>query len=96
MFEKHAGLTDAAPEVIVQNLEGGGSVATTREAFESIGGMDESFIGWGGEDNEFWQRAQTCRVWPYGYLPIVHLWRPSQPPTQRSKNRHCVTVSSFR
>jgi hypothetical protein len=53
-------------------------VATTREAFEGIGGMDESFIGWGGEDNEFWERAQTCRVWAYGCLPMVHLWHNRQ------------------
>ena len=86
IFEKTADLTDIAPETVVQNLEGGGSVAITREAFERIGGMDESFIGWGGEDNEFWERAQTCRVWPYGYLPLVHLWHPSQPKKQEVDN----------
>ena len=67
------------PEVIVQNLEAGGSVAMTRDAFVAIGGYDESFVGWGGEDNEFWDRAQTRRVWPYAYLPIVHLWHAPQP-----------------
>lgn len=67
-----------APEAIVQNLEGGGSVAITREAYFAIGGFDESFLGWGGEDNEFWERAGTRRVWPYAYLPIVHLWHASQ------------------
>lgn len=72
-------LLDAHPERIMQNAEGGGSIAITREAFDRIGGMDESFIGWGGEDNEIWERAQTCRVWPYGYLPLVHLWHPNQP-----------------
>lgn len=72
------GLTDRAPLSIVQNLEGGGSVAITRAAYEQIGGFDESFVGWGGEDNEFWERAQTLRVWPYAYLPIVHLWHAQQ------------------
>lgn len=78
VFDGRASLTEEAPEAIVQNLEAGGSVAITREAYERIGGMDESFIGWGGEDNEFWERAQTCKVWPYGCLPIVHLWHHSQ------------------
>jgi len=72
-------LTHAAPAVIVQNLEAGGNVAISRAAFEQIGGMDESFVGWGGEDNEFWERAQTLSVWPFSCLPMVHLWHPAQP-----------------
>lgn len=74
-----ADLTDEAPLAITQNLEGGGTVGITREGYERIGGMDESFIGWGCEDNEFWDRALTLKVWPYGYLPIVHLWHLAQP-----------------
>lgn len=71
-------ISDAPPQSVVQNLEAGGSVAIGREDYFDIGGFDESFIGWGGEDNEFWERAQTLEVWPYGYLPIVHLWHPMQ------------------
>lgn len=78
VFDGKAELLDAAPEVIVQNLEGGGSVAITRACYHQIGGMDESFIGWGGEDNEFWERAQSLRVWPWANLPLVHLWHPAQ------------------
>ena len=74
------------PDAVVQNLEAGGSVAMARDAFFSIGGYDESFVGWGGEDNEFWERAQTSRVWPYAYLPIVHLWHPAQPWKQDPAN----------
>jgi hypothetical protein len=84
VFSAQADLMDAAPEVIVQNLEGGGSVAITRSGFDRIGGMDESFIGWGGEDNEFWERAQTLRVWPWANLPIVHLWHAAQPGKQNA------------
>ncbi|HMG35923.1 MAG TPA: galactosyltransferase-related protein [Blastocatellia bacterium] len=72
-------LLDNYPLAIVQNLEAGGSVAVTRAGFERICGMDESFIGWGGEDNEFWERGQTLCVWPYGNLPILHLWHAPQP-----------------
>jgi len=79
VFEGSAGLLEVAPEVIVQNLEGGGSVAITRAGYEQIGGLDESFVGWGGEDNEFWERAQTLRVWPWANLPLVHLWHTAQP-----------------
>lgn len=79
VFAGGADWLDAAPDAIVQNLEGGGSVAITRAAYAAIGGLDESFIGWGGEDNEFWERAQTRRVWPWAGLPLVHLWHAAQP-----------------
>jgi hypothetical protein len=75
-----------APESVVQNLEAGGSIAITRDAFERIGGMDESFIGWGGEDNEFWERAKTQRTWPWGTLSLVHLWHASQPGKHEAGN----------
>ena len=68
-----------SPVAIMQNAEAGGSLAVARGAFLAIGGYDESFVGWGGEDNEFWERAQSRRVWPYGYLPLVHLWHAAQP-----------------
>ncbi len=69
----------ARSEAIVQNLEAGGSVAVDRDSFFELGGFDESFLGWGGEDNEFWQRATTRKTWPFAYLPIVHLRHAAQP-----------------
>jgi hypothetical protein len=67
------------PTTVVQNVHGG-SIAATRAAYFEIGGYDESFVGWGGEDNEFWDRAETTgRVYPFGYLPFVHLWHAPQP-----------------
>jgi hypothetical protein len=72
-------LEQRAPEVVMQNAEAGGSIAINREAYFAIGGFDESFLGWGGEDNEFWERAATRHVWPYGYMPMVHLWHTTQP-----------------
>lgn len=76
-------LTDAPvqgrPERVVQNLEGGGSVAVDRAAFFALGGFDEAFVGWGGEDNEFWERCAVRSVWPWGFLPLVHLYHEEQP-----------------
>lgn len=79
MFKNELSLDACAPESIMQNSEGGGSIAITRKAYDEIGGFDESFIGWGGEDNEFWERVQMLKVWPYANLPIVHLWHAAQP-----------------
>jgi hypothetical protein len=77
---------DVAPDIVLQNLEAGGSLAVNRDAYFSIGGFDEEFIGWGGEDIEFWERAQTLNVYNYGYLPIIHLWHPPQPGKTPIKN----------
>ncbi len=66
-------------ESVVQNAEAGGSLAIKREVFEAIGGYDESFVGWGGEDIECWDRCATRRVWRYACLPMLHLWHPPQP-----------------
>jgi N-terminal domain of galactosyltransferase len=72
-------LTNLSPDAVMQNALGGGSIAITAKAFFEIGGMDDAFVGWGGEDNEFWDRALTRKVWHFGYVSLLHLWHPSQP-----------------
>ncbi len=69
---------DAPPRSIVQNTRGLSTVAQ-REAYFDIGGYDEAFVGWGGEDNDFWDRASTRRVQRHGSVPMIHLWHPPQP-----------------
>jgi len=73
MLSGDMSLGDGTPERVLQNAKGG-SLAITRQAYWELGGFDEAFVGWGGEDDEFWERAQTRRVWPYGYMPLIHLW----------------------
>lgn len=48
-----------------------------REAFEATGGMDERFIGWGGEDISFVRAVDTLfgRHRSLNY-PVMHLWHP--------------------
>lgn len=67
-----------AASTVVQNLQGA-SIVASRRAYLDLGGFDESFVGWGGEDNEFWERAEAAgRVWGWGYLPFVHLFHAAQ------------------
>jgi hypothetical protein len=66
-----------ACEKVFENMEGGGSLVIAKNAYQAVGGMDEEFVGWGGEDNEFWNRCLTRKVWEYGYLPFIHLWHVS-------------------
>lgn len=65
-------------EFVRQNCEGH-TIAVNREAYLKIGGHDEAFLGWGGEDNEFYDRCRLLRLHPWGYLPFVHLWHAPQP-----------------
>jgi GT2 family glycosyltransferase len=87
----NASLGELFLERVIQNAEAGGSVAVDRDTYFALGGMDEAFVGWGGEDNEFWERALTRRVWPFGYLPMVHLWHPSQPGKRAVDGRGVAT-----
>jgi N-terminal domain of galactosyltransferase len=73
-----SGTLRPAQSTIVQNLRGA-SIAASRRCYFAIGGFDESFVGWGGEDNEFWERAEVGgRVNTHGYLPFVHLFHAPQ------------------
>jgi len=66
------------PAWIMQNATGGGSITVRRSSYFAIGGFDEEFVGWGGEDDEFWERAKTLKIWPFAYLPLIHLWHKEQ------------------
>src|SRR5215212_1318543 len=78
-YLRNANVTlDEPPERVVQNTQGV-SVIAKRDAYFAIGGYDEAFVGWGGEDNDFWDRAETLRVHRYGSVPLMHLWHAPQP-----------------
>lgn len=71
-----------------------GLVMLNRDAYERVGGFDEGFVGWGGEDNAF-QIALDLTVGPLqraeGYA--LHFWHPrgaadfSQPFWPQNKER---------
>jgi hypothetical protein len=62
---------------VIQN-SAGRTIAVDRETYFRLGGYDETFVGWGWEDNEFFQRCQTARFYPHMYLPTVHLFHDAQ------------------
>ena len=56
---------------------GAGIQIMPREAFEEVGGWDERFRGWGGEDHAAMQAMDTL-YWRHKTLPgqHLHIWHP--------------------
>ncbi|WP_206678783.1 galactosyltransferase-related protein [Alienimonas chondri] len=73
----HLETTGAEIEKVVQNNPT--PLAIRRSAYFSIGGHDEAFEGWGGEDAEFLSRLRILGVDEYGTEPLIHLWHPPAP-----------------
>jgi hypothetical protein len=69
-------------------------IALTRDAYLKIGGHDESFYAWGGEDNDFLDRARTLKIVEGTFLPLFHLWHPEAP--NRSGDRNAGLLAARR
>jgi hypothetical protein len=65
------------PEEVRHNWVGG-TLAIRKDAYFAIGGFDERFVDWGGEDNEFFDRCRVLRQCRHGFVPFAHLWHPPQ------------------
>jgi hypothetical protein len=68
---------DFVPEAVVHNNHGG-TLAVRRSVYLELGGHDEGFLGWGGEDNEMFDRLRTRRLHDHAFLPFVHLYHGPQ------------------
>ena len=60
-----------------------------REAFEIVGGWDERFRGWGGEDAAALRAMDTLYA-PHKTLPgqVLHVWHPQLGPNGKSAQVH--------
>ncbi len=84
------------PERVFQNWKGG-TIAIRRDAFFEIGGFDEGFVDWGGEDDEFFDRChQKLKHNRFGYLPFVHLWHTPQPGRKDANNLNITRIMPWR
>ena len=56
----------------------GGWFAIRRDAFAALGGFDERFVGWGGEDDAMTIKVERMRLatWELDPGPAWHLWHP--------------------
>jgi hypothetical protein len=87
-----AGIT---PTDTRQNWKGG-TIAVRRDAFARIGGFDEGFVGWGGEDDEFFDRCSVVGHARGGYIPFVHLWHAPQAGRKSADNANIAEVLPHR
>ena len=83
------------PERVFQNWKGG-TIAVRREVFFRLGGFDEGFVDWGGEDDEFYDRCSAVRHCRFGYLPFVHLWHKPQVGRKQNDNPNIAKVMPWR
>lgn len=50
-------------------------LAITRNLWERVGGFDQGFVGWGGEDNDLWNACAAATGEPLRISgPAYHLW----------------------
>jgi len=68
---------EGTPSSDIGHWYGAMAQVMSREAFEEVGGWDERFRGWGGEDHAA-MVAMDALYGPHKVLPgqVVHLWHP--------------------
>lgn len=82
-------------EAVKQNWKGG-TIAIRRDAYLAIGGFDEGFVDWGGEDDEFYDRCALIGHCRSGYLPFLHLWHTPQVSRKQVSNQNITRVLPWR
>lgn len=75
---------------------GGGITVVTRDAYETVRGIDDRYIGWGGEDLSFGWALETL-VGPSTRLDAVlwHLWHPHPAPKLRGSAESEALVAQY-
>lgn len=77
--------------------QGGGLLLVTREAFDGVGGYDETFRGWGYEDTNFNLRVMRAYGWDRIPGNAWHLWhgREENRPRPESRARHAEMLKEY-
>jgi len=96
--QEHAKGRDGIGEHIVY---AGGALLITRGAFAHVGGWDERFRGWGGEDDAMSYKLERARISgvELDRRPALHLHHP-RPPSATMAHSHyaanCALLADYR
>ncbi|HVJ75794.1 MAG TPA: galactosyltransferase-related protein [Casimicrobiaceae bacterium] len=73
----------------------GGWFAIRRDAFAALGGFDERFVGWGGEDDAMTIKVERARLATYELdgEPALHLWHPRALPAAAGHSHYASNLS---
>ncbi len=75
---------------------GGGIVVLTREAYETVGGIDPRFKGWGGEDVSFGMALRALVGEEHRLdADLFHLWHPHPAPDHRGPPESEALVEKY-
>lgn len=76
---------------------GGGLIVLNRESWNIVGGFDERFQTWGGEDVSFGMALESlCGSQPRGRLDLIHFWHPPQNYTFRMPDSTARLIQDYR
>lgn len=79
-----------------RSVPGGGITVLTREAWDTVGGVDPRFRGWGGEDLSFGRALETlCGRHTQLDGDLVHLWHPHPAPHKRGSRETEALASRY-
>ena len=74
------------PEHLGKQFAGGGLLVITHEAWDTVGGFDESFIGWGYEDSAMTMSLMRAGLWERLPGECWHLWHPGEDNKPRAES----------
>jgi N-terminal domain of galactosyltransferase/Glycosyl transferase family 2 len=89
-FIKSGGSVLPTRVAFVHQNNPGLSTALSKKSYKRIGGHDERFWGWGGEDLEFLDRLRIARLEPGAYAPALHLWHPPAVKKASGERNDCL------
>jgi len=82
----HAEWTPRSNALYLPRLAPGGALVVTRAAWNTLGGYDERFVGWGKEDSDLLTRAYAAGIHVERWAgKLFHLWHPSDNPQTRAE-----------
>jgi hypothetical protein len=81
------GFAEIQPSDIDHSWPGGGLLVLTRQAWEAVGGYDESYVGWGFEDSQMTLSLLRHSSWDRLPGRAWHLWHPPARPSLETKRK---------